>query len=213
MSSTSCPSLMIEQEIGPLAGLFGSIEGIPLITRSFMLLMAGIHLVVHCSPRKDDWFVAYALHVRSVIRGKQWHRIVSHALLHADLSHLVFNMLGFVNCGASLEKRMGKIRYASTLVVGMVLSPTIFILLSLLLSSIRKNQHMYNLCVGSSAVIYHIAVVEYATKRKNLVSLQDIAVKIAPTLVLNSGVPRASFMGHFSGVLSGAIQVLFMKFW
>ena len=209
----SCPSLM-QQETGTLTSLFGgNAADIPIITKSSILFMVGIHLLVHRGTRRDDWIVAYALHIQSVIHGKQWHRLVTHTLLHANLSHLVFNMLSFFSFGSSLEKRIGTIQYAATLVVGTVLSPAIYILLTLLVSWIWKREDLYTLCVGFSAVIYHIAVVEYATKRTNLASMQDIAVKIAPTLVLDSRDSRASFVGHLSGVFSGAIQVLFMKLW
>ena len=55
-------------------------------------------------------------------RRKEYYTLVTSALIHADLGHLVFNSLTFVFFGFALERRIGTPAFCALYVVGMLVS-------------------------------------------------------------------------------------------
>lgn len=197
-----------------LSDLVGTIGDAPAVTKSFILIMGAIHLIVHCSgrPQRDEFVRAFGLHKQSVVKAGQWHRLWTHALVHVNLAHLGFNMYTFQSFGSVLETRLGKSKYAFTLLAGILMSSIIDISLGLLMDMLLKGSRNVISC-GFSGVIFHLIVIEYLTRNKyDSVSIRDIARKFVKMLLMNHS-PGASFVGHLSGVLSGVVQVLAMNLW
>jgi len=86
-----------------------------------------------------------------VYHKKEYIRIVSHSLLHADWMHLIFNMLTlyffgeFVESGLSLYFKSGVLLYILLFILGAVISSIPSVLK-------HKNNHWYN-SVGASGAV------------------------------------------------------------
>lgn len=58
-------------------------------------------------------------------RGMRRATLVTHAFVHADLPHLLFNMITFFFFGPRLESHMGTVRFAVLYLAGLLVSPLI----------------------------------------------------------------------------------------
>jgi membrane associated rhomboid family serine protease len=56
------------------------------------------------------------------LRGRQYDTIVTSGFVHADLSHLIFNLLTFYFFAFPLERRIGSPAFAALYVIGLVVS-------------------------------------------------------------------------------------------
>jgi membrane associated rhomboid family serine protease len=72
------------------------------------------------------------LHPYSIKRGKSYYTILTSGFIHADMNHLLFNMLSFYFFAFSLEKIVGHWQFAVIYILGLVLSD---------ISSIIKNKN------------------------------------------------------------------------
>ncbi len=87
------------------------------------------------------------------IREKQWYRFVTYGFIHADWSHLIFNMISLYLFGSEIEKvfkevfgiATGTLLYISLYILGLVISilPTWFK---------KKNNYFYRSLGASGAV-------------------------------------------------------------
>ncbi len=56
------------------------------------------------------------------LRRRQYDTVVTSGFVHADLAHLIFNMLTFYFFAFPLEKQIGPVRFAALYVLGLVVS-------------------------------------------------------------------------------------------
>ena len=57
-----------------------------------------------------------------VQRGQRLHTLVTSGLMHADLPHLIFNLITFYFFAFQLEKQIGGARFAALYLIGLVVS-------------------------------------------------------------------------------------------
>src|SRR6184192_961607 len=50
----------------------------------------------------------YIFNPEAILAGKEYHRLVTSAFLHANWQHLIFNMMSLYFFGAGLEAHLGK---------------------------------------------------------------------------------------------------------
>ncbi len=58
-----------------------------------------------------SFFEKYLFQVDNVLEGKQYYRLLSSGFLHADWSHLLFNMISFYSFSNSLEDFLGPVKF------------------------------------------------------------------------------------------------------
>src|SRR4051812_24803295 len=68
----------------------------------------------------------YIFHPEAILAGKEYHRVLTSAFLHADWRHLIFNMVSLYLFGSRLESYLGKasflLIYFGSIVGGSLLS-------------------------------------------------------------------------------------------
>lgn len=57
-----------------------------------------------------------------LVRNGEYHRLITSGFVHADLGHLIFNMITFWAFAFPLERYIGPVRFAALYFIGMVLS-------------------------------------------------------------------------------------------
>lgn len=72
------------------------------------------------------------LHPYSINRGKKYFTILTSGFIHADMNHLLFNMLSYYFFAFTLEKIVGHWQFAVIYILGLILSDV---------SSILKNKN------------------------------------------------------------------------
>ncbi|KAL3146062.1 hypothetical protein ABBQ38_015413 [Trebouxia sp. C0009 RCD-2024] len=144
-----------------------------------------------------------------VVQNKQFWRLVSSQLSHVDLVHLLFNMTSLWSLGG--YEQGGKnsslvLQQSLWLLVGAGL-----ICLAIyhgLIHILHKEQYRNVTAVGYSAVIFGWMALLSARGISNfsIFGLVQLPMSLAPfgALAITSIiVPRASFVGHLSGILMG----------
>jgi membrane associated rhomboid family serine protease len=69
-----------------------------------------------------DMMTKGMLYPYQVVHEKKWYQLLSHGFLHADLSHLAFNMITLYFFGPVLEQVLGSGLFLVLYIVGLVLS-------------------------------------------------------------------------------------------
>ena len=115
---------------------------IPSVTKNFMLACVAL-FCISIFLRLEIWLALWPLS-----SGNFWPwQLVSYAFLHADLGHLLFNMLGLWMFGSELERVWGRRRYAQLLLAGALTAALAQLLFSVLMHSNAPT-------VGASGGLY-----------------------------------------------------------
>lgn len=120
------------------------------------LIIAVTAVVSFIGFRNRKFFYALSLNPWSVFRKKQWYRIVTHAFVHGDLTHLLVNMLVFWSFGANIERifallaAQGAIGNAQTAFLMLYFGGVIF---SALPDLIRQRKNPYYNSIGASGAV------------------------------------------------------------
>ena len=98
-----------------------------------LLLVFGLGLATPFGPLSplDRYFALWPL---SSGQFMPW-QVLTYALLHGDMTHLFFNMLGLWMFGAELERLWGQQRYTHMLLAGVLTAAAIQLLFTLLMGT------------------------------------------------------------------------------
>jgi len=81
----------------------------PVSTIIFILTILISLNAIYRSPQTFDRFL---LHPYSVFRQNRWYNLISSGFIHADLFHLIFNMMTFYFFAFNLEQMSGSLNFA-----------------------------------------------------------------------------------------------------
>ncbi len=132
--------------------------------------------------------------------------LVTHAFVHADLAHLLFNMLTFFFFGPQLEGFIGTERFVLLYALGLLVSP---------LSSYRKHRNDPGYATlgasGAISAVLFAAIVYFPTSRLSLILLPipvpaplfGVAYLIYSWWSARQNRGNINHDAHFSGALTG----------
>jgi membrane associated rhomboid family serine protease len=117
-----------------------------------LLIIAASVIFSLMAFNKRELLYRYELNPYSMVHNKQWYRVITHALIHADFMHLFVNMFVLWNFGPTVEKLF--IRFFG--VKGLLFYVMLYLggILFSALPSIQKHQNnpSYN-AVGASGAV------------------------------------------------------------
>ena len=102
--------------------------------------------------RQENLFFKLQLNPFQIVHKKEYHRIVTHALLHADWGHLIINMIVFFSFGDSLLKYFTYYFGDSASVIFLMLYVFAIIVSSIYSILKNRNNSNYNAIGASGAV-------------------------------------------------------------
>ena len=127
--------------------------------------------------------------------------------------HIFMNMMSTMAIGTMLERQIGSAMMGITILWGIVLTSTIYILISWLLFVIfGYEKMMLQHSVGFSCVIFQLSVLESSInpdRTRSLFGLFSVPSRLYPwalLVFLQFVMPNISFLGHLSGILVGTLQ-------
>ena len=91
---------------------------------------------------RNDFFAKFQFNPYRVYKSKEWYRIITHGFLHADYTHLIFNMFTLFFFGRLVEYAIGKLFF-------IILYISAICIASLTTLIKHKNNYLYN-SVGAS---------------------------------------------------------------
>jgi rhomboid protease GluP len=195
----------------------------PLVTIALLAVLAAAFACEHrfaigessglLAPSIQTLVALGALNKTLVLQSGEWYRLLSAALLHADLIHLAMNGLCLYLAGTVLESLIGRRWFFSLFVIGALGGS----LLSLALNAPSV------VSVGASGAIMGLLAAAFVCSFRyppgalrtqiQMTSLQVLIPSLIPLAVSRTG-QQVDFAGHLGGALAGAAAGLAMlKTW
>jgi rhomboid domain-containing protein 1 len=144
--------------------------------------------------------------------GLLLNRLFLSAVIHADESHLYYNMMSLTWKGINLEIDMGSAAFLHLVVFSLAVSHCLVVVIAYLLYMYTDFTGTYHTCmVGFSAVLFSLKYVwnQKGSGDSNIMGI-NFPSKYAAwlELVLISMIhPNVSFVGHLAGIFAGIIYV------
>ncbi|MDQ6629897.1 MAG: rhomboid family intramembrane serine protease [Pseudomonadota bacterium] len=142
-------------------------------------------------------------------------QIVSYAFLHANFSHLFFNMLGLWMFGSELEQIWGQKRFMQFYAASVVAAALTQLLVSWLLGStaptIGASGGLFGLLLAFAMIFPDRIILLFFVipmKAKYLVALYGLAELYQGAYVMNSGVAH---FAHLGGMLGGLLTIRYWR--
>lgn len=110
-----------------------------------IIIVAVTALISALSFRNRSMFYALSLNPYSIFRKNQWYRLITHGFVHADVMHLVINMLVLYSFGQYVEAFIGGNNFLIMYFTALVFS-------SLKDLFTKKDSYLYNSIGASGAV-------------------------------------------------------------
>ncbi len=108
-------------------------------------------------------------------------QVLSYALLHGDLSHLLFNMLGLWMFGSELERLWGQRRYLQFMAAAAVAAALAQLLVTALMGSRAPT-------VGASGILFGLLIayaLSFPRRQFDLVGFLPVVLLMVPSQLLN----------------------------
>ena len=161
-------------------------------------------IVFFFTHANENYYVYYGgLNYELVFEQGEWYRFFTSMFLHSGIEHILMNLLSLAICGFALENRIGSMKtgviYLGSGLCGGVLSVGINFLMARPVFS-----------VGASGAIYGL-LAAYAINqgfeqgRPVWKSFGIVAIYVVGTYSMG-----VDFLGHFGGILGGAILSLLL---
>ena len=188
-----------------------TLASIPLATRFAMALCV---LTYSCQILLDPPISDYALNPSRILRRWQFYRLVTGALFHANMMHILMNTTSTMAIGGMLERRIGTLMTIFTIAWGTILTSSTYVLVSWLMYVVFGDEGlMLRNCVGFSGVIFQLSVLESnlgpEDRTRSVFGMVEVSSRAYPwalLLALQFIMPQASFLGHLAGILIGTMQ-------
>ncbi len=150
---------------------------LPPITKYLLLTCVGVFCLTQLWPGLTLWFALW-----SVDSGRfmPW-QLLTYALLHHDLAHLFFNMLGVWMFGAELERLWGRNRFIQFIVVSALTAA----LAQLLVQHLMGTR---GLTVGASGILMGLLLayaLSFPRRHFDLVGFVPMVLLMVPSQTLN----------------------------
>ena len=181
---------------------------LPVATVSLGVLNIAVMVTVICKfntmEPDPQTLVSIGGNVKSLTLGGQFWRLITSAFLHADLQHILFNVISLFSIGVTLERLIGSVNilciYLLTAVSGGLLS-LVF--------------HDNIVCVGASGAVFGLlgATISYlisAYEREGLDPVEVMSFMKSGLICLGinfvySLLPDIDMAGHIGGLVGGLI--------
>ena len=147
---------------------------------------------------KSAYFPDGSLH--GVNQGEYW-RLVTVALTHGSITHLLFNMLALWQLGTIIEKIYGKAKYSLILLGSLPFG-----------SAASYFFNPTNVpAVGASGMIFGLFAALLVTSRKYGIDYKNVVGVIVVNLMITFLVPNIDWHAHIGGLIGGAITTYLVR--
>lgn len=154
---------------------------------------------------------AYMFHMESVVRRKQYHRLITSAFLHGDVGHLLVNMITFFFFGPIVEAIFGTVGFLIIFLGAQLGAEGLTIL--------TKHKNLNYRAVGASGAISGmlLAFCVYAPLEKVYVffaipmpAIVFAGLYLGYSTLAMGGHGRVAHEAHLGGAIAGAAIAFFL---
>lgn len=142
-------------------------------------------------------------------------QLVTYAFLHANFSHLFFNLLGLWMFGVELESLWGQRRYIQLLLASAATAAVCYALLSLLLHNMAPligiSGAIFGLLLAFGVLFPHRPILLFFVMQTDMRTAVLVFGALEVVLALSSGVSGLSSIAHLGGMLGGWLMILWWR--
>ncbi len=138
--------------------------------------------------------------VHGVATG-EWYRLVTVALTHGSLTHLLFNMLALFSVGTPVELFYGRLKFSIIFAVSLLTASA---------TSYAFNPENVP-AVGASGAIFGLFAAMLVTGRRMGVDYRSVGGVIAVNLLITFVVPNVDWHAHVGGIIGGAAATYLVR--
>ncbi|KAJ3674794.1 hypothetical protein LUZ60_005410 [Juncus effusus] len=185
-------------------------SNIPFITSGIIIICSVIYLI--CLLFGYDSFHEICFLPSQITSHFQVYRFYTSILFHANILHLVFNMLALIPLGAELERIMGSVRLFYLIFLLATTNAVFHLLIALLVDHNpfhALGYFMSECSIGFSGVIFSMIVIETSLSgahSRSVFGLFNVPSQWYPWILLilfQLLASNVSLLGHLCGILSG----------
>jgi len=134
-------------------------------------------------------------------------RYILHSFVHANILHIIFNSIALIHFSSNFERHVGSVLLIYIVLVFTVLIAVFYSFSAQILSILFINKWMNTCTIGISGVLFSFITIE-SLKNETIKNIRGIEIpsKYNPWILLvftQIFWPKASFLGHLSGILIG----------
>lgn len=172
-------------------GLWNSL---PVVTRSIIAACVGIFLVAAATGGQLHAAYSFGMSPLLVAQGEWW-RLVTATFLHINVMHILFNMYALLVLGASLERAIGRSRFA------------LIYAFSALGGSVASFwfSDILTLGVGASGAIFGLMTATIVVGRALRTDVNQILFWLGLNILFGFLAPGIDWRAHLGGAIIGAL--------
>ncbi|MFF3316838.1 rhomboid family intramembrane serine protease [Streptomyces sp. NPDC003035] len=125
----------------------------------------------------------------------EWYRLLTSTVLHQEVMHFLFNMLGLWVIGGIVEPELGRSRYALLCLLSGLSGSALAYLLA------APNQPS----LGASGVVFGLIGAWAVLTRRQRYDMRPVVLFVALSLLLTFTRPGISWEAHIGGLVGGAL--------
>ena len=167
------------------------------LTGSLILFISGCYVLGVLQPAIVDQFMIDSFAVKS----GEYYRLITVALTHGGIFHLLFNMMAFYSLGTPIENFYGRTRYIIILIVSLLAGS---------ISSVYLNQNP-TYAVGASGMIFGLFGALVITGKRMGADYRSIMTLVGINLLLPFVISNIDWRAHVGGFIGGLIATLLIK--
>lgn len=145
-----------------------------MITTLLIVITSVISYMAFSNERLMQRYIFYP----PAIQSRQWYRFISYGFLHADLSHLIFNMLALYLFGSEIEKVFAEV---FGLEMGAVLYLLLYftsLIMSIIPTWIKEKDNSYYRSLGASGAVSAVVFAYILVYPMNFMGLMFIPIML-----------------------------------
>ncbi|OKJ61063.1 Rhomboid family protein [Streptomyces sp. CB02009] len=125
----------------------------------------------------------------------EWYRLLTSTVLHQEVWHILFNVLGLWVIGGIVEPELGRIRYAALCLLSGLSGSVLAYLVA------AQNQPS----LGASGVVYGLIGAWVVLARRRRHDMRPVILFVALSLLMTFTRPGISWEAHVGGLVAGLV--------
>lgn len=108
--------------------------------------------------RNDLLKLAFSVHEDTLYQPWMWWQWLTYGFAHADMHHILFNMIGLFFFGSAMERRLGRAEFTRFYLVAIVIGGIVWSLLTALAPSGANGEESRSIVLGASGAVEAVCI-------------------------------------------------------
>ncbi len=175
------------------------------------LIIFAINAIAYiiCTQTGELLYDIGSMNAEKVIVERQYYRLVTCMFLHADIDHIVSNMIFLIGLGQMLESALGHIRFLAVYLLSGFAAGAVSLLYSVLTGDIYDAVGASGAIFGLIGALLILVIIHHGRYRN--VSIGRIAFAIVYMVYAGARAERVDNAAHVGGLMCGVMVMAVMN--